>query len=202
MKRNAKIGWFIAIAVVVLGLGYLMFRQQEDLPAYTLEAGDRPIKGSAEATILVEEFSDFQCPACKSAQGVVQDVVDTFGDKIAFTYKHFPLSSIHPFAMRAALASECANDQGKFWEYHDLLFANQPNFSEGELIAYAGDLELDTASFTACLKSRARQDIVRGDMREGDRRNVNSTPSFFVNGERVTEWTQLRSIIQGKLIGG
>jgi len=192
MKKSAIVGWIISI-VVVVGIGWLIWQQQANIPDYNGMAGPRPVKGNAAATIVVEEFSDFQCPACKSAQPTAEDVINTFGDKIAFYYKHFPLTAIHPFAFRAALAAECANDQGKFWEYHDVLFQNQPNFSEDELVRYAGDLGLDGTSFSACVESRARQDVVRADMREGDNRNISGTPTFFVNGEAVADWTQLKS---------
>lgn len=201
MRRNTKIGLVIGV-VVVVGLGLLIWQQQSNIPDYIPPESSRPVAGNPQATIVVEEFSDFQCPACKSAEVVVQDVLASLGDQVAFYYKHFPLTAIHPYAFQAALAAECANDQGKFWEYHNVLFQNQPNFSAGELMSYAGGLELDTESFSACLKSRAWQDVVRADMREGDGRKVNSTPSFFVNGEAVADWRQLKSVIQGQLIGG
>ncbi|MDZ4229757.1 MAG: thioredoxin domain-containing protein, partial [Candidatus Veblenbacteria bacterium] len=105
----------------------------------------------------------------------------------------------------AALAAECANDQGKFWEYHDQLFDKQPNFSRDELVVYATELGLTIegeSGFAACLDSRAETDVVRADMREGDQRKVSGTPTFFLNGEAVQDWSQLKAIIQAKLIGG
>ncbi|MFH1867252.1 MAG: DsbA family protein [Patescibacteria group bacterium] len=201
MRRVGKISWLIG-GLAVVAIIALVIWQRANLPEYPDIDSPRPVLGNASAGIVIEEFSDFQCPACKSAGLASKEVVAAFGDQIAFYYKHFPLTTIHPYALRAAMASECANDQGKFWEYHDTLFANQPKFSQNELIGYAGDLELDVESFTACLKSRAKNDLVREDMKEGDRRNVRSTPSFFVNGEQVKDWIKLKDIIQAKLVGG
>jgi protein-disulfide isomerase len=150
----------------------------------------------------LEEFSDFQCPACQAAQPVVKEVVDTLGDRIKLQFKHYPLVTIHTQAFRAALAAECANDQGKFWEYHDILFDKQPNFSRDDLLAYAEQLELKTDSFAACLDARAKTAVVRADVAEGDKRGVNSTPTFFLNGEKVQDWTKLKELVQSKLVGG
>ncbi|MFH1112184.1 MAG: thioredoxin domain-containing protein [Patescibacteria group bacterium] len=201
MNRTAKI-WIFVLVLIVTAIVLLWFWQSTDKPVYPDINSPRPWLGNKDATIVVEEFSDFQCPSCKSAEALVKDIVAAFGDRIVFFYKHFPLSSIHPFAFRAALAAECANDQGKYWEYHNLLFQNQPNFSENELINYAADLNLDAQNFSACLKSRAKEDVVKNDLREGDKRNLNATPTFFVNGDQVENWTQLKSIIQARLIGG
>ncbi|MFZ5390794.1 MAG: DsbA family protein [Patescibacteria group bacterium] len=162
----------------------------------------RPVLGNKEAELVLEEFSDFQCPACKSAQPLLKDLVSTFGDRLSLSYKHYPLISIHTQAFRAALAAECANDQNQFWAYHDKLFDNQPNFSETELINYAGDLNLDKEKFSACLQSKAKTSQVRQDIKAGDDLKVNATPTFFLNGEMVADWTKLKEIIQGKLLGG
>jgi len=207
MTSNAKKGfWAGAAVVVILLVVWFINRPTYNYPEQT---SPRPVLGSASATIVVEEYSDFQCPACKQAQSVAKEVVATFGDKIAFYYKHFPLTQIHVMAFRAASASECANDQGKFWEYSDQLFLNQPNsssdlakFSDAALISYAGTLGLDTESFTQCLKSRSKDSIVRDDMHSGSSKRVQGTPTFFVNGQVVEDWTKLREVIQSKLIGG
>lgn len=190
-------GVLLAAALVVW-----IWRASANRPHYPEVNSPRPILGKADAAISIEEFSDFQCPSCQAAQGTVKDVVQTFGDRIVFRFRHFPLLQVHTQAFRAALASECANDQGKFWEYHDKLFEVQPAFSRSELVSYARDLGLDEASFSACLDSRAKSGVVRDDMRDGEQRNVRGTPTFFVNGEAIADWTKLKQIIQGKLVGG
>ncbi len=199
--RSSKL-WVASGVLVAIGLGVWLWRAAVNRPTYPTINSPRPILGKVDAAVKLEEFSDFQCPACKSAQSTVKEIVDTFGDRIAFSYRHFPLLSIHPQAFRAALASECANDQGKFWEYHDKLFEMQPAFSRDELVGYARGLQLDEPSFAACLDSKAKSDLIREDMREGETRNVRGTPTFFVNDEAIDDWTQLKSVLQGKLIGG
>ncbi len=207
MTNNAKKGfWVGAGVVVILLIVWFVNRPTYDYPD---KVSPRPILGSSTASIVVEEYSDFQCPACKQAESVAKEVQTTFGDKIAFYYKHFPLTQIHVMAFRAASASECANDQGKFWEYHDQLFLNQPQssidlakFSDDALIGYAGTLGLDTNSFTQCLKSRSKDNVVRDDMHSGNIKNIQGTPTFFVNGVVVEDWSKLREVIQSKLIGG
>ncbi|MEK7125324.1 MAG: DsbA family protein, partial [Patescibacteria group bacterium] len=120
MSRKSTIILLLILAgVVVLSVWYA-----KSQPQYANIDSPRPIKGDPKSSIVLEEFSDFQCPACGAAQPTVSQILKTYGDKIAFSYRHFPLLSIHANAFSAALASECANDQGKFWEYHDLLFKN------------------------------------------------------------------------------
>ncbi|OGY92425.1 MAG: hypothetical protein A3B31_03885 [Candidatus Komeilibacteria bacterium RIFCSPLOWO2_01_FULL_53_11] len=151
------------------------------------------MKGSPQAQVLVEEFADFQCPACGSAAPVLKRLAEQYGDRVQWKYYHFPLVQIHPFAFNAALASECANDQGKFWEYHDMLYSRQTNLSKGDLKGYAEELGLDTESFNACLDSRAKQGLVRNDMALGEQRGVNGTPSIFLNGQLLQDWTTLEA---------
>lgn len=195
-----KTNLFFIIAGVVITIGAIgIWLSMGSAPTYENVNSPRPVKGSSEAKVVVEEFSDFQCPACKSAQDTVKRVINEFGDQIRFEFKHFPLTTIHPQAFRAALASECANDQGKFWEYHDLLFINQPNFSPSELVSYAEGLGLNKDTFKACLDSRAKNDVVRADMAEASSRQVNATPTFFVNGQVVQNWNQLGDIISAAI---
>ncbi|MFA4818585.1 MAG: thioredoxin domain-containing protein [Patescibacteria group bacterium] len=200
MSKSLYIGvGAAAVAVVVAGL---LIWQSQTKPFYPNINSPRPALGSDSAKVTVEEFSDFQCPACKAAETTVKEALNTFGDRIKFVYKHYPLVTIHTHAFPAAQAAECANDQEKFWLYHNTLFDQQPALSRSNLIKYAQDLSLDMTKFTACLLSGAKASVVRDDMREGDKRGVNSTPTFFINGEKVDDWTKLKELIQAKLIGG
>ncbi len=201
MKPQQK-GWVWFGVVVVLGLGAWWVFSASNVPNYPKVDSPRPTQGSVSARVKVEEFSDFECPACKAAEPTAQDVIKTFGDQILFSYRHFPLVTVHYQAFTAALAAECANDQGKFWEYHDSLFQHQPNLSKSDLKTYAADLKLNPDSFGACLDSRAKTDVVRADIAEGDKRGGNATPTFFVNGQRVADWSKLKDIIQQALVGG
>lgn len=204
MRRSTGVTWAVVGVVAVAMAGWAWWSYQHR-PIYDNITAARPTLGKSDAPLKLEEFSDFQCPACKKADPTVKDVLQTFGDRLYFSYHHYPLLTAHPLALRAALASECANDQGQFWPYHDQLFATQPNFSRDELVQYARDLGLTidgTSGFAACLDSRAKNDIVRADMREGDQRSVQATPTFFLNGQAVPDWSQLKTLLQAKLMGG
>lgn len=192
----------IVLVVLVVGIAGLWWWSVATRPFYPEINSPRPVLGSKGAQVSLEEFSDFQCPACKTAEGLVQDIVKTFGDRIQLTYRHYPLISVHQYAFVAAQASECANDQGKFWEFHDVMFDKQPALKKEDLKNYATQLGLKVDDFTACLDSRAKVKTVRDDMSEGDKRGVNATPTFFLNGDKVADWTKLKELIQAKLAGG
>lgn len=194
----------IVIVAVVIGVGIIwgvVNWLKEPKPFYPIINSPRPIAGNKEAAVKIELFSDFQCPACKTSEPLVKEVLQTFSDKISLSYKHYPLVVIHTQAFRAALAAECANDQGKFWEYHDVLYDKQPEFSKEQLISYAKNLGLNEQDFSNCLLSEAKAEVVRQDMKEGDLRKVDSTPTFYINSEKVSNWTELKNLIQAKLLG-
>ena len=131
--------------------------------------------------ILIEEFSDFECPMCRKVYPLVHNMLIKYNGQINFQFKHLPLD-YHKHAYKAALASECARDQGKFFEYHDLLFRKGP---DGNLEKYAEALGLDTAAFNQCLTTKATEGRVNRDMQEAMQREVQGTPWFFVNGKNV-----------------
>ena len=148
-----------------------------------------PTLGSGKVELV--EFSDFQCPFCQrfyndAYQQIKTKYIDT--NKVKFTYRHYPLS-FHQNAQKAGEASECANDQNKFFEYHDLLFENSDADGAGlntaDLKKYAVNLGLDTAKFNACLDNGAKEEIVKKDFAEGQRLGVNGTPTVYVNGKPV-----------------
>jgi len=156
-----------------------------DPPRVKVEAAGRPTRGTASAPIEMIEFSDFQCPFCLSAFPTVQRVLSTYGDKIRFTYRHYPLPN-HPNARPAAEAAACAAEQNKFWEYHDRLFQNQGKLSAADLKQHAADLGLDAAAFNACVDSRKFQQDVETDIAAGNAVGVNGTPAFFINGRGLS----------------
>ncbi len=159
---------------------------EESLPARvtTLTVGNDPIKGSPKAPVLIYEYSDFECPFCGRAAPTVERILQEYGDKVAVVFKQYPLP-FHPNAQKAAEASECAQDQGKFWEYHDTLFANQDALSVTNLKQYAATLGLNTATFNTCLDSGEKASEVAADAAEGSSFGVQGTPGFFVNGITV-----------------
>lgn len=139
-----------------------------------------PSLGSKQAPVTVVEFSDFQCPYCKQASGMVKRLVEAYGDSVRLVFKQMPLS-IHPDAFKAAQASICANQQGRFWDFHDLLFGAN-DLSMQALKKYAVGLGMRMNEFESCLDSEASSASVRSDIQEAVRADVQGTPTFFVNG--------------------
>jgi protein-disulfide isomerase len=146
-----------------------------------VKAGDSARMGPKDAPITIIEFSDFQCPYCTSAAATVKEVREAYGDKVSIVYRHFPLP-MHPQAGKAAEAAECAGDQGEFWAYHDMLFADQKAWSQDDLTGYAKELGLKMKPFEACLASGEKAAVVANDMEEGRAVGMSGTPGFYVNG--------------------
>lgn len=140
--------------------------------------------GNPNAPILVEEFSDPQCPACAAVSPQVEKIILENPDLARMEYYHFPLS-FHKHAFLTAQATECAADQGMFWEYLGQVFETQANLSEDHLYSLANSLELDETQFDECLSSGKYKSKVRAHQAEGSRRNVRATPTIFVNGEMI-----------------
>lgn len=144
------------------------------------------IRGNKNAEVTLIEFSDFECPFCSRHEPTLNQALSEYGDKIRLVYKHFPLESIHPQARPAAEASECAAEQGKFWEYHDGLFANQDKLSStyyGELAKQVG---LDVNKFNTCVTSGKGKAKVDADYQQGIQAGVQGTPHTLVNGIAVS----------------
>ena len=159
-----------------------------ELPAVVenVSIDDDPILGPEDAPVTIVEFSDFECPFCqRSAEEVLPLILEQYPEQVRLVYRDFPLTQIHPQALPAALASECADDQGKFWEYHDLLFANQSALDDASLKAYAAQVGVDEAVFDQCYTSQEHLDEVRVDYQDGVTYGVSGTPAFFVNGLRI-----------------
>lgn len=149
--------------------------------------GDKDhIRGNKNAEVTLIEFSDFQCPFCSRYEPTITQALAEYGDKIRVVYKHFPLDSIHPQARPAAEASECAAAQGKFWEYHDELFANQETLSNSYYGEAAKKLGLDVNKFNTCVTSGAGKAKVDADYQQGIQAGVQGTPHTLVNGIAVS----------------
>jgi protein-disulfide isomerase len=146
-----------------------------------LDAVDH-VLGPSHAPVVVVEYGDFECPSCKIAAPAVKVMLERFQNKVRFGFRHFPLEQAHPHALLAAEAAECAGGQGKFWEMHDLLFANQAHMKPRHLQGYAEQLGLDMARYIAEIDDHVYLQRVREHMEGGRRSRVRSTPGFFVNG--------------------
>jgi protein-disulfide isomerase len=149
-----------------------------------LIADSAPSFGAADAKVVVVEFSDFQCPFCAQAADTVQRVKDAYGQHIRFVFRQFPLP-FHPQAQAAAQASLAAHEQGKFWDYHDLLFDNQNALEQEALLAYAQRLGLDMEAFAGASTGASTASRVAEDMRLGESVRIRGTPTLFVNRKRV-----------------
>jgi protein-disulfide isomerase len=156
-----------------------------DPPRVAVSDAGRPSKGPSNAPVQIIEFSDFECPFCFRANPTVAQVMSTYGDRVRLVYRHLPLPN-HPNARPAAEAAACANDQGRFWDYHDRLFANQSKLAVPDLKQHATDLGLDMAKFVTCLDSRSFQKDVDADMDAAQMLGVSGTPHFFINGRALS----------------
>ena len=153
----------------------------------------QPERGPKDAKVTIVEYSDFQCPFCARVYATLEnDVLKDYGDKVRIVFKNFPLTSIHPWAGDAALASECAFQQGndKFWAMHNGLFSKQGDITRENLKDKAGEIArdagLDVARFQECFDGKKAQAAVDADVHEASALGVNSTPTFFVNGRRLS----------------
>jgi protein-disulfide isomerase len=154
-------------------------------PRLTLPVSERDhVLGPATAAVTLVEYGDYECPYCGAAHPSVLQVRQTLGDDLRFAFRHFPLSQIHRHALPAAEAAEAAGAQGKFWEMHDLLFANQHALELDHLLGYAAALGLDLDRFALELAQHTHEPRIREDFMSGIRSGVNGTPTFFVNGVR------------------
>lgn len=194
-KRMKLVGYGIFIVLLVL-VGWWMFSRQAPVatgeaekPTDQVTASDY-VKGNPEADVVLIEYSDFQCPACAAYAPLIAELLDTYGDRVAFVYRHFPLKQTHFQATLAAQAAEAAGKQGKFYEMHDILFDKQQEWAgqrkaEDMFLRYAEDIGLNVSQFQTDLHSKEIRGLVEGDYQSGLAQRVNATPSFYLNGEKI-----------------
>jgi protein-disulfide isomerase len=145
-----------------------------------------PFKGSEKAPVTIVKFEDFQCPFCKQVQPTFNDLLSRYNGKVRLVHKDLPLESLHPQARQAAEAARCAYEQGKFWEYHDKLYANSPKASSDDMKSYAKDVGLNVDSFDRCFASGKYKAVVQRDLNEGAQLGLTGTPTFFINGRELS----------------
>lgn len=201
MRISGETKFFIGvitatIVLVVVGVVFL----SRPAPSFTREEmifKDSYIRGSDKADVFLVEFSDFQCPACAAAKPDVDAIVSENKNKLAFVYRHFPLDQ-HAFAFKAALAAESAGEQGKFWQMYDYLFENQNSLSDKVIMKAADKLELDKTKFEESYSNKKYQDKVNKDLSDGRKFGVDSTPTFFLNGQKVSyvSYQDLKRVVE------
>lgn len=171
--------------------------------AIEVSPDDDPGIGPADAPVLIVGFSDFQCSHCaRFGRDTLGQILDTYGNQVRFVFRDFPLMSLHPQALKAAEAAQCVHDQGRFWEYHDLLFRNQEAVDVESLKDYARQLGLDVAAFTSCLDTDRHFSEVQHDLTEGQSYGVTGTPTFFINGRLLVgakPFADFQAIIEEEL---
>jgi protein-disulfide isomerase len=155
-------------------------------PKVEVSADDAPFKGPADAPITIVEFSDFQCSYCKRVLNVLNEVLERYPNQVKLAFRDFPIVTIHPHAQKAAEAAHCAAEQGKFWEFHDLLFEKQDAIPTTNFADHAKALGLEVTPFQACLDSRKHQEKVERHYAAGVKAGVSGTPAFFINGRPLS----------------
>lgn len=215
-----KVSWIIFSAVVVVLLGGLIVWARVSNPSVDVSTIDNNsvlagsaesgniadhTKGTTDGKVLIVEYGDFQCPSCKGAYPNVKTLMEEYGDRVGLVFRNFPLTSIHPNAKAAAAAAEAAGLQGKFWEMHDLLYANQTTWGSlstsqrtDAFVGYASQLSLDTSKFTSDLSSENVNSKINFDLSLGKANDTSATPTFFINGEKLDEKTA-SGIVNGDL---
>lgn len=177
----------------------------EDLKRFDVSEDGNPSIGPANAPITIIEFSDYQCPFCtKWHNEVFLRLLKEYPKQVRIVYRDFPLSSIHPAATAAAEAANCANEQGKYWDYHSALFSNKYNLNRDGFIQYAQDLNLDVTSFSQCFDERRYADEVQADYEYAATLGIRSTPTFFLNGIPIVgaqPYDLFRQVIEKELAG-
>lgn len=161
-----------------------------------------PIRGSEAAAVTIVEFGDFQCEPCSQIEVALAQALIEYPGKVRIVWKDLPNAKIHPEAVKAAAAARCAAEQSAFWEYHDVLLANQPSINDSAYLPFAAQIGLDLDLFQSCLSARNVDPIVERDIEEALRLGVDSTPFLFINGRRVSgaiPYEQLKGFIDAAL---
>lgn len=169
----------------------------------------RHFEGKEDAKVVIVEFSDFQCPACKAAYSEMKKVLEAYKDKVKIIYRDYPLVSIHQYSQQAANAAEFAAENGKFWEWHDLMFTNQDFWASAvddkkleELFGiYAKSLGLDGDKMVEAVRTNKYNDKIQKDISDGDKSGLTGTPTIFVNGEQANGYSfeEIKNLIDKNL---
>lgn len=204
---------YLLTGMIMIGLlvaAVLLIKKYQPASSVRVSSSDLKTKGPKNAPVQLVEYSDFQCPACARVEPLIKKLLEEpeFAGKIHFVYRHFPLSG-HRWSGLAHQAAECANEQGQFWNYHDKLYKHQASWAElenpaEEFIRYAKELHFKMESFGFCLANPEIHQRVMKEKKMGDELQLRSTPTFFINGERVVGPVELEMRAPGiirKLLG-
>jgi len=175
-----------------------IYLKEPEPPVMNIGWGTGASRGDVNSPVTVVEFTDFQCSACGGMYPIVEEILKSYGPRVHFVMRNFPLTTLHPNAYNAALAAQAAKSQGKFWEYIDLLFKNQGTLDGDSLKKYASQVGLDRKQFDADFDAAKYDPVVRRDIEDGEEYGVEATPTFFINGVVLTEYSAegLRAAIE------
>ena len=187
---------FVLAATAALFLVLFGCAQNAPIPS-GIDAQGKQFRGTDGARVTIVEFSDFQCPYCAAAQPTLERLLHEYDGEVKLVYRHYPLPS-HPNAQKAAEASECAADEGQFWQMHDAMYANQQSLDAAGLARLAAGIGVSEGSFSTCIESGEKTAKIAADVFDGNRFGVTGTPTFFVNGIPVVggSYAQLKAAIE------
>ena len=193
---SVRTNFVVCVVALIVGVpAFILLSRHGELPAAAdapsqalaerLVRPDSHITGNASAPLTIVEFGDFECPACGLSEDAARQIRAQYGDRIRFVFRQFPLIRIHPMAEKAAEASECAGEQGKFWEGVEKLYANQSDLSVDALKRYAAELGLNQSRFDQCLDSSETAERVKQDLADGRALGVHGTPTYFIGRKMI-----------------
>lgn len=185
IQKGFLLGSILLGVLIIGGLAWAIASGPGPAARRAFNDQNDPVYG-AQTNHVVRMYGDFQCPACRSAESAVKAIREKYKDRVKFIWNDFPLQSLHANALLAANAARCAEAQGKFWEYHDKLYEDQPSWDSlqdpsQKFKDYANALDIQAEPFAVCLASREHQPKIMDDLKEGERIGVNATPTFYLN---------------------
>jgi protein-disulfide isomerase len=170
-----------AVGTFAAQLGIVIRPTRDPNQRYTVTLGNNPSMGPDDAPVTIVEFSDFKCPYCgRFARETLNQIMTNYAGKVRFVYRNFPILS--QTSLVAALATECAHEQGKFWDFHDALFEDQNDEGRDMFIQVAQTLQMNVTDFTACLDGGRYNSVINNNLSEGQNLGITGTPTFFING--------------------
>jgi protein-disulfide isomerase len=193
---------FLALGVLLL-LAFALFGCAGTAPINEgMTSGGRAYRGADSPKVVIYEYSDFQCPFCSKAQPTIEEVLSSYPNNVQLQFRYYPLTDIHPQSYGAALAGVCAEEQGKFWKMHDLMFSNQGALFDADLQKYAGEAGMNTTKFEKCVASPEAAAKVKADQAEAATIGVQATPTFKIGGSEVKgsqPFSTFKSVIDSEL---
>lgn len=200
MKISKNMTTFLIVVLLISVIQITRFINKRPVPNWV--KGPHPrAQGNPAAPLHIVEYTDFQCPACSAGAKILEDYLEKYPNKIFVEYKYFPITRIHPYALKSAVYAECSGRQGKFWPFHNMLYENRKRFhgkvfARRELLKIAEALDLDFKDLKACVDDVSVEKMVLSERDEGRSLGVSATPTYFVNGKIVVGIKSIRKELE------